>query len=418
MNEENDRKIKIIIKINNVLIKILLIFVCFLACSSLFYKNEVFAMEHIERELWQKYSFKRMPNFIVPRSGMSATVLNDGKVLFVGGNDNEEYSLKSTEIYDPKTNKFYKAGDLNEARTFHAAILLKNGDVLVTGGNKYEKGKGRTSLKSAEIYKTKENKFVKINDMQEVMLLHKMYMLKNNNIVALENPNEIQIFDIKTNTFKKMQGIPYDSIGCSYKFVEMNDDEILMYPFYYQQGKTPIVVFNKKDLSLKKLYINPFQNIKYDTNLSQYTINQLKNERSGYAVAKVSGSEIFVSGGEGGALNGCWTTIKVNIDTKTEIVTPFFPVKEGRYSFTAISLEDDNVLLLGGFTGSDFSLKRLKSTFLYINSKNKLLRFKDMKYQRILASFVKLNDGNYIIWGGSNAFGHSYPPEMLVVKNK
>lgn len=307
---------------------------------------------------------------------------------------------------------------MNESRSSHAAVLLSNGDVLISGGEKHERGKGHTSLKSAEIYKTKENKFVKINDMEEVMSLHKMYTLPNNNIVVLKNPNEIQIFDIKTNTFKKMQGMPYDSTGSSYEFLELNDDEILMYPFHYEKGKNPIVVFNKKDLSLKKLDINPFQNIKYITNLSQYTINQLKTDRSGYSVAKVSGSEIFVSGGDGGALNGCWTTIKVNIDTKEETVTPFFPVKRGRYNFSAISLDDGNALLLGGESGCDFSLKTLKSTFLYINSKNKLLKFKNMKRSRAFASFVKLKNGNYIIWGGNNVFGKPYPPEMLVVKRK
>ena len=117
-------------------------------------------------------------------------------------------------------------------------------------------------------------------------------------------------------------------------------------------------------------------------------------------------------------MNGCWTTIKVNIDTKEETETPFLPYKHRRYNFSAISLDDGNVLLLGGESGCDFSLKTLKTTLLYINSENKLLKFKNMKRSRAFASFVKLKNGNYIIWGGSNAFGHSYPPEMLVVKNK
>ena len=395
--------------------KVLLIFACFITYSCIFCSNAAFA----ENKHKPKYSFKRMPNFKIPRSGgATATVLKDGRVLFTGGIFSPLNSTNSAEIYDPVKKVFIKLPNMNESRTLHSAVLLSNGDVLISGGEKHERGKGFDFLKSAEIYKTKENKFVKINDMQEVMSLHKMYTLPNNNIVALKNPNEIQIFDIKTNTFKKMQGMPYDSTGSSYEFLELNDDEILMYPFHYEKGKNPIVVFNKKDLSLNKLDINPFQNIKYNTNLSQYTINQLKNERSGYAVAKVSGSEIFVSGGEGGYLNGCWTTIKVNIDTKEETVTPFLPYKHRRYNFSAISLDDGNVLLLGGESGSDFSLKTLKTTLLYINSENKLLKFKNMKRSRAFASFVKLNNGNYIIWGGCNAFGHLYPPEMLVVKRK
>ena len=238
-----------------IVFKVLLIFACFVTYSCIFYSNAAFA----ENKHKPKCSFKRMPNFKVPRSGgATATVLQDGRVLFIGGEEKDGTSAKTTEIYDPVKNVFIKLPNMNESRTLHSAVLLANGDVLISGGEKHERGKGFDFLKSAEIYKTKENKFVKINDMQEVMSLHKMYVLPNNNVVALRNPNEIEIFDIKTNTFKKMAGIPYDSTGSSYEFLDLNDDEILMYPFHYENGKTPIVVFNKKDLSLKKLEINPF----------------------------------------------------------------------------------------------------------------------------------------------------------------
>ena len=417
MNEENDRKIKIIIKINNVLIKILLIFVCFLACSSLFHKNEVFAMDNVERKLWQKYSFKRMPNFIVPRSeGATATVLKDGRVLFTGGIFSPLNSTNSAEIYDPVKNVFIKLPNMNESRTLHSAVLLSNGDVLISGGEKYERGKGFVFLKSAEIYKTKENKFVKINDMQEVMSSHKMYMLPNADIVVLQNPNEIEIFDAKKNTFTKMKGIPYIK-GPVCKFVELNENEILMYPYHYEQGKTSLVVFNTKNLSLKKLDINPFQNIKYNTNLSANTINQLKNERSSYNIAKVSDSEILVSGGEGGYLNGSRSSQIIKIDIGQEITTPVIP-EPGRFFHSSIPICKNIVLIMGGETGADYSLRTLNSTLFYIKEKNKFVNFKKMLYKRFLPSFVKLNDGNYIIWGGCDVFGKPYPPEMLVVKNK
>lgn len=375
-------------------------------CFFVYYQSGSFLEDNVEKELWRKYTFKRMPNFKVPRSnGATATVLQDGRVLFIGGEEKDGASAKTTEIYDPIKNKFYKAADLNEARIYHSAILLNNGDVLIAGGTKYEKGRRQRDLKSAEIYKTKENKFVKISDMNEQMYIGKMYVLANNDVAILKNPNEIQIFDVKTNTFKKMASIQYIPKCPSYRFLELNENEILMYPYKYEEGKTPIVVFNKKDLSLKQLDI-------------RLTTKKLE----AYNIAKISDSELLVSGGTNSDthdLNGLRIAARVNINTKNKSHVPgVFP--EGRYGFDAVSLENGNVLILGGKSGITFTLKDLGYTILYINSKDKLLKFKNMKHKRgtCNSDFVKLQNGNYIIWGGYNVFGKPYPPEMLVVKNK
>ena len=138
----NDKKGKSVKKYcgRNATLKIKLLSLFVVAIFSIFSLNEVFAMDSVKKELYTKYSFKRMPNFVVPRlNGANTTVLQDGRVLFTGGNGNDGLSLKSAEIYDPQKNKFYLAGNFNEARTNHSSILLINGDVLICGGKKYEK---------------------------------------------------------------------------------------------------------------------------------------------------------------------------------------------------------------------------------------------------------------------------------------
>jgi serine/threonine protein kinase/N-acetylneuraminic acid mutarotase len=69
-----------------------------------------------------------------PRYRHTATLLQDGKVLIVGGQDTDASFLNTSELYDPATNSFSAVGSLEAARASHTATLLANGKVLVTGG--------------------------------------------------------------------------------------------------------------------------------------------------------------------------------------------------------------------------------------------------------------------------------------------
>lgn len=71
------------------------------------------------------------------RYGHTATLLPNGKVLVVGGQDGlivSSAALSSAEVYDPTTGTGSPAGGLSDARVAHTATLLPTGRVLVTGG--------------------------------------------------------------------------------------------------------------------------------------------------------------------------------------------------------------------------------------------------------------------------------------------
>ena len=76
-----------------------------------------------------------------------AITLQDGRVLMIGGQDQDYNVLSTTELYDPATGLWTLTGSTHVGRLFHDAVLLKNGTVLVAGGN----GSGQY-LTSAEIY--------------------------------------------------------------------------------------------------------------------------------------------------------------------------------------------------------------------------------------------------------------------------
>jgi uncharacterized delta-60 repeat protein len=84
------------------------------------------------------------------RANHTATLLPNGKVLVAGGENSTE--LASAELYDPATGTWTASGSLAAARTSHTATLLSNGKVLVVGGFSVTFPVGAASLGSAELY--------------------------------------------------------------------------------------------------------------------------------------------------------------------------------------------------------------------------------------------------------------------------
>jgi hypothetical protein len=70
-----------------------------------------------------------------PRVSGTATLLEDGRLLLVGGYPGEgEAPTASAELYDPATGSFTGVGSLAVARADHTATRLRDGTVIVAGG--------------------------------------------------------------------------------------------------------------------------------------------------------------------------------------------------------------------------------------------------------------------------------------------
>jgi hypothetical protein len=88
----------------------------------------------------------------VARAGHTATLLRNGKVFIAGGFNYpagrlERVALSDAEVFDPSTGTFTKVQDLSfrtsqqvvkVTKAFHTANLLKNGQVVLWGGENYQ----------------------------------------------------------------------------------------------------------------------------------------------------------------------------------------------------------------------------------------------------------------------------------------
>jgi hypothetical protein len=82
-------------------------------------------------------TFTAIGNMNAARVDPTATLLNNGTVLFTGGwtiSGTAQVPLSSAEVYDPVAAAFAMTGSLNSVRATQTATLLPNGTVLVVGG--------------------------------------------------------------------------------------------------------------------------------------------------------------------------------------------------------------------------------------------------------------------------------------------
>jgi len=111
-------------------------------------------------------------------SEFTATLLMNGNVLFTGGvnYDNEfDFGSRGAWLYDPSTGNVAATGSMTEARYYHAATVLPDGTVLITGGVFHRQ--------SAELYDPATETFSPIGNMIWPRTVHTATLLQDGRVL-------------------------------------------------------------------------------------------------------------------------------------------------------------------------------------------------------------------------------------------
>lgn len=135
------------------------------------------------------------------RLGHTATRLPDGRVLVAGGQADSGTFLKSTEIYDATEDRWVSAAPMAAARFGAVATLTADRDVLVAGGLGEEPNALNLALTSAELYNPGTNLWVTVASMVEFHAADTVTVLRSGKVLVVGAPGEsrAEVYDEAQN---------------------------------------------------------------------------------------------------------------------------------------------------------------------------------------------------------------------------
>src|SRR5207248_5174508 len=124
-------------------------------------------------------SWSAAASMSVTRTAPSAVLLPSGEVLVVGGND----QTTAAELYDPAKDRWSLTGNMSVPRTDQTATLLRNSKVLVTGGITQSGGNSSITA-TAELYDASTNSWTSAHAMSVPREQHTATLLRNGSVLV------------------------------------------------------------------------------------------------------------------------------------------------------------------------------------------------------------------------------------------
>lgn len=319
------------------------------------------------------------------REGHTATRLQDGRVLVVGGRGTGE--LASAELYDPSTGAWSAAGSLASARRGHTATLLADGRVVVIGGSVAGQYGTRVYPAAAEIY-TPGSGWSTSGSLATPRSNHTATLLADGRVLVAGGYNlgdiaDCEIFDPAAGTFTPTDALSTRRYG--HEAVRLGDGRVLVL------GGASSAASGKNFTSTAEIWspttgewaaaaalLAPRYRFAaallpdgvlvaggsnddgvlgaaevYDPNSGSSAVASLALKRTSAATARVEGGAV-VAGGYDLDAYGTETqrTSVARFDAASRRWSSVGDLTVGRSASTATVLADDSVLIAGGWDGS------------------------------------------------------------------
>lgn len=289
----------------------------------------------------------------------SATLLKDGRVLITGGssgNNKKQFGLSSSEIFDPKTNKFTPAGDLNIPRMYLNSNLLDDGRVLITGGWCVSKSEDDNCNVIAEVFEPSTNKFKIIGKMKEHRISHTSILLEDGRVLLAGGGKKgkdvfdgyisnVEVFDPLTNEFELIGNMTTKRKAAT--TILLKDGRVMIVAGVRARSDSGVL----KSIEIYDPEKNEFREIKRETHVPRnnkvFKFDALRYRRALSDVFQIKDDTFVISEGDiDWVYDGKMEVLKLIDDRYFIRLGEYEDIN--RYGTSATFLDDNEILFIGG----------------------------------------------------------------------
>jgi hypothetical protein len=332
----------------------------------------------------------------------TATLLADGRVLVVGGEDTDYGMLASVEIFDPATGTFEEAAPLPAPRDHHTATLLAGGEVLVTGGGQGSEislPTGEATLASALLFDPTAKTWRETGSMKHARAGHRAVRLDDGRVLVVgggdtigypcanNHPNcnvaasldSAEIYDPSTGEWTETASLAQARLG-------------------FNLTKTPAGVIASGGAADNK----GLESVEvFDSGTGTWKRGPKLTGQRLYHAGALLGGKLVVAGGKIANVQPI-TSVDI-LDEAAAKWRSGASLDEARTGSSLVALQSGNGLLVAG--NDQLGTQFLADAALYDPTADRWTALEPLAKGRYSQAAVLLTDGSVLVVGGRNADG-------------
>jgi hypothetical protein len=327
-----------------------------------------------------------------PRYQAAAGLLPSGKVLVTGGTDSSANALASTEIFDPPSGTWASGPDMSGGRVGAVAVTLRNGDVLVAGG---EAGGSGASPDTGEVYDPGTDTFTPVgNTMSDERFGSMASLLPDGDVLiaggsGAGGPTQsADLYDPATNLFLTGAAAPP--------------------PMSTPRQDAEAITLSNGDVLVAGGSGDDTAEL-YDPAANRWTAtaNAMSTPRAVGGIAPLPAGRVLLAGGEDLSGNAIASTDIYDPVTNTFTAGP--PLNVGRLGFGMVPLPNGDVLVAGGLDRGTVPPPIFAGqTEIYDPSHNRWSLTDNVVQPAFELTMARLGNGQVLATGGVvNIFGQA-----------
>jgi len=320
-----------------------------------------------------------------PRGGHTATVLRDGRVLIVGGDAALDTHTAKAEIFDPVTNTFSPTGSLNTPRTGHSATLLPDGRVLVIAGYN-----NTGWLGDAEIYDPATGQWTVTQPNFAHGVVHVAILLRDGRVFVMAGAKQsgpsgpddrVEIFDPQSNLWQV--AARHENTGGGASATLLADGRVLI-----AGGTADPAIYDP-------------------THDTWHFAGTLITPRSQAQMARLSDGRVLLIGGVPFSASGGPVLSSAEIfDSRNTIWLQAAPLARARYNNAAVLLPDGRIMVVGGWEAyNGYEAALLNTAEVYDARTGNWSTLAPLNSGRASHTASLLPDGRVLVAGGETSRG-------------